>query len=55
MTQAEKDVLLTIVAELEKIARAVRDLQQNSDTQPTRILTGNCGNLRTAVDALRIG
>jgi hypothetical protein len=54
MTQEEKRVLLAIVAELEKVAKAVRNLQQDSNTQPTQILTGNCGNLRTAVDALPV-
>lgn len=52
MTQAEKDVLNRIVDELDRIRAAVRLLQQDSNTQPTQILAGNCGTLRNLVDAL---
>jgi hypothetical protein len=55
MTQAEKDVLLAIAAELEKVAKAVRILQQEANAQPTQILAGNCGNLRTLIGALPTG
>ena len=52
MTTAEKNVLLTIVDELERIGRAVRLIQQDSNHQPTQLLVANFGNLRKSVDAL---
>jgi hypothetical protein len=52
MTTAEKAVLTAIVAELEKVTRAVIHLQKEADVRLQPQLKQSYDNLRTLIDAL---
>jgi hypothetical protein len=52
MTQAEKNVLNVIVAELEKVTKAVIDLQEKTNTHTMVQLQRNYDKLRSQLDAL---
>lgn len=52
MTQAEKDVLTDIVAEMEKVIKAVRDLQSPSGIHSTVQLPHRLDSLRKKIGDL---